>query len=168
MTETFGTWGVKIKYFKLRSSRDSYKDRAAIRDNFFRKKNISRDPFPKGHFLSQSFPYVIWKDIQTSTTWEHPRLLGWWSSQGFDFSQIHWSSKIEMSKVPSLSDKWEVHGNLKSPPWNRTQRNKNGDLFRSFWSAPLTNRENKKQKRSHLKSNPKTGTSHWAYIGIFH
>lgn len=46
LTETFGTWWVKIKYFKLRSSRDSYKDIAAIRDNFFRKKNVSSEPIP--------------------------------------------------------------------------------------------------------------------------
>lgn len=54
LTETFGTWGVKIKYFKLRSSRDSYKDRAAIRDNFFRKKNISSEPIPY-----RAFPFSV-------------------------------------------------------------------------------------------------------------
>ncbi|KAJ6874246.1 30S ribosomal protein S14 [Populus alba x Populus x berolinensis] len=31
---------------------------------------------------------------------------------------IRRSSKKELSKVPSLSDKWEIHGKLQSPPRN--------------------------------------------------
>ncbi|XP_048232464.1 30S ribosomal protein S14, chloroplastic-like [Ricinus communis] len=31
---------------------------------------------------------------------------------------IRRSSKKEISKVPSLSDKWEIHGKLQSPPRN--------------------------------------------------
>ena len=34
---------------------------------------------------------------------------------------IRRSSKKEIKKVPSLSEKWEIHGKLQSPPRNRPE-----------------------------------------------